>query len=116
MQVDLDEFERPPGGANDAMQLPWGDKKVFVGVCLKERRLLPGKIRRDKPKEVIAVVPELKCEDWYHELVNADGGAPWEVDWIQLSQSHDNSLVDAAGGPVGRFPFRLWLVRVRALP
>jgi hypothetical protein len=116
LQVDLDEFECPGGGANDALQMDWAGKKVFVGVCLQERRLLPAKIRREMPKEVIAVVPELGCEDWYHELVNVGGKEPWEVVWIELSHGHDNSLVDAAGEPVGRFPFKLWLALVRTRP
>ena len=91
------------GDTTEALAQAWAGKDVLLPVNLREIPAALDKCRREKPRDVLLVVPELPGEDWWKELENSP------AHWIPFPGKEDD-LVDERGKGLGVFCFKLWAV------
>ena len=89
----------------DLLKQDWAGRRIYIGAYFKESEVIWEKFRRERPKFVVWIVPELYCEQWFRDLDKSSAR------WIQLSYE-DGHLVDEQNRSVGEFPFNTWIVKL----
>ena len=88
---------------SESLAQAWADRDVLLPVDLRQIPAVLDKFRKEKPRDVLMVVPNLPGEEWFKELEKSP------AHWIPFPGREDD-LIDASGKGMGLFCFSLWAV------